>query len=128
MPVRTDAEHRALDERLDLITWGCALLVLAILFLIPGVGRLWQFLVPFGLVFIGMSAVRRVMMTRRDSAGLIAGSTSFGTGLLDLVGVDLQFFPLVPVILALVGAGLILHALLSQRLRVDPIRCTEGEN
>ncbi len=128
MPVRTDAEHRALDERLNLFTWGSALLVMAILFLIPGVDRLWHFLVPFGVVFISMSYLRRMMKTRRDTTGLIAGCTSLGTGLLDLVGVDLQFFPLVPIMLALVGISLILHALLCPRLRVDPDRNAEGED
>ena len=128
MPDRTDAEHRALDERLNIITWGCALVVVAIIFLIPGVGRLWHFLVPFGVVFAGMSAVRSAMKTRRDTAGLIVGSTSLGTGLLEMVGVDLRFFPLVPTILALVGVGLILNAVLNRRLRVDPERNSEEED
>ncbi|MFC1540245.1 hypothetical protein ACFL41_01995 [Gemmatimonadota bacterium] len=128
MPDRTDAEHRALDERLNIITWGCALLVMAILFLLPGVSRLWHFLVPVGIVFVGMSAVRKVMVTRRDLAAFIAGCTALGIGLLDLVGVDLQFFPLVPVILILVGVSLILSALLCPRLRTDPTRHAEGED
>ncbi len=126
MPAKNDAEHRALDERLNIITWGCALIVVAIVFLIPGVGRLWHFLMSFGLVFITMSIVRRKLKTRRDTAGLIVGITSFCTGLLDLVGIDLQFFPLVPVILAIVGVGLILNAVLSKRLRIDPDRPAEG--
>ncbi len=125
MPERTDAEHRALDERLNIITWGLALLVVAIVFMIPGTGRLWIFLVPFGIVFVGMSAVREMLKTRRDTAGLIVGGTTLVTGLIEMVGVDLRFFPLVPVVLALVGIGLILNALLNRRLRVDPGRSAE---
>ncbi len=125
MPAVTDAEHRALDERLDIITWGCALLVVAIMFLLPGAGRLWHFLMPFGLVFITMSVVRQKIKTRRDTTGLIVGIAFTGTGLLDLVGIDLQFFPLVPAILAIVGSGLIFNAVVSKRLRVDPDRPPE---
>ena len=125
MPAVTDAEHRALDERLDIITWGCALLVVAIVFLLPGAGRLWNFLVPFGLVFITVSVVRQKIRTRRDTAGLIVGIAATGIGLLDMVGIDLQFFPLVPAILAIVGSGLIINAIVSKRLRIDPDRPPE---
>jgi CHASE2 domain-containing sensor protein len=121
----TDAEHRALDERLDILGWAIALLVLAVMLYLPGVRALWQFLVPFGLVFIGMSVARRLIRTRRDPEGLILGIAALVIGLLDVVGIDLRFFPLVPTFLALVGVLLLANALLVKRLRKDPVRPSE---
>ena len=121
----TDAEHRALDERLDILGWAIALLVLAVMLDLPGVRALWQFLVPFGLVFIGMSVARRLIRTRRDPEGLILGIAALIIGLLDVVGIDLRFFPLVPTFLALVGVLLLANALLVKRVRKDTSRPSE---
>ncbi len=122
----TDAEHRALDERLDILSWGLALLVFAIILIIPGTNRLWHFLTPFGLVFIGMSVVRKLIPTRRDTEGLILGIAATVVGLIDLFGVNLSFFPLLPTVLAIVGIALIFNALVSNRVRRDPERGPEG--
>ncbi len=121
----TYAEHRALDERLDILGWAIALLVLAVLLYLPGVRTLWQFLVPFGLVFIGMSVARHLIKTRRDPEGLILGVAALVIGLLDVVGIDLRFFPLIPTFLALVGVLLLANALLVKRLRKDTTRPSE---
>jgi len=121
----TDAEHRALDERLDIMGWGFALLILAVLLLIPGVSRLWQFLLPIGLVFIAMSVVRKKLSTRRDTQGLILGVTAVCIGLLDLFGIDLRFFPFIPMAFAIVGIALIINAVWNVRLRRDPGRSSE---
>ena len=125
MHTRTDAEHRALDERLDILSWGLALLLVAIVLLIPNASRLWHFLVPFGVVFVAMSGVRRYIPTRKDTEGLILGCTALVIGLMDIVGVDLRFFPLLPTMLAVVGIALIVNALVSKRLRRDPNRPAE---
>jgi len=122
----TDAEHRALDERLDIMGWGIALIVIAVLLVVPGVSRLWQFLFPFGLVFVVMSVVRKKLRTRRDAEGLILGITAIFIGVLDLIGIDLRFFPLIPTAFAVVGIALIINAILSSRLRRDPTRPIEG--
>ena len=122
----TNGEHRALDERLDIIGWGVALIVVAIILYIPGVHSLWNYLIPFGLVFIGMSFLRRQLKTRKDAAGLILGLAAAFLGLLDLVGFDLRFFPLVPTVLVLIGILLIGSALISRRVRTDPTRPVEG--
>ena len=121
----TDAEHRALDERLDILSWGIALIVLAIVLYLPGVHALWNYLIPFGLVFIGMSVVRVIIKTRRDTEGLILGIAAMTIGLLDLFGLNLQFFPLIPTILVLVGILLAINALVSKRVRKDPTRPPE---
>ena len=121
----TDAEHRALDERLDIMGWGIALLILAVLLLIPGVSRLWQFLLSIGLVFIAMSVVRKKLSTRRDTEGLILGITAVCIGLLDLFGIDLRFFPFIPMAIAIVGIALIFNAVWNARLRRDPSRSSE---
>ena len=120
--MRTDAEHRALDERLDLLSWGLVLVVVALVLLIPGRHQLWYYLAPVGLVFIAMSAVRKFIPTRRDTAGLILGLVALFLGLLDMVGVDLQFFPLIPVLFAIVGIGLVVVAFFTRRIRSDPDR------
>ena len=122
----TDAEHRALDERLDVLSWGIALIVLAIILYLPGVHALWHYLVPFGIVFIGMSIVRVLIKTRRDTEGLILGLAAIFIGLLDIFGLDLRFFPLIPTILVLVGILLMINALVSKRVRKDPGRPPEG--
>ena len=121
----TDAEHRALDERLDIMGWGFALLILAVLLLIPGVSRLWQFLLSIGLVFIAMSVVRKKLSTRRDTEGLILGVTAVCICLLDLFGIDLRFFPFIPMAIAIVGIALIINAVWNARLRRDPSRSSE---
>jgi len=121
----TDAEHRALDERLDIMGWGVALIVIAVLLVVPGVSRLWQFLFTFGLVFIAMSVIRKKLRTRRDTEGLILGITAIFIGLLDLIGIDFRFFPLIPMAFAVVGIALIINAILSARLRRDPTRPLE---
>lgn len=125
MITRTDAEHRALDERLDILSWGLALLMVAIVLLIPGARRLWCFLIPFGIVFVAMSGVRKFINTRRDTEGLILGITAMLIGLLDIFGLDLRFFPLIPTMLAIVGIGLIINSVISKRLRQDPARPAE---
>jgi Na+/proline symporter len=122
----TNGEHRALDERLDIIGWGVALIVLAIILYLPGVHSLWHYLIPFGLVFIGMSFLRKQLNTRKDNAGLILGLATAFIGLLDMVGLDLRFFPLVPTVLVLIGILLIVSALISRRVRTDPSRPPEG--
>jgi len=122
----TDAEHRALDERLDIIAWGVGLVVVALVFFLPGTEQPWHFLIPFGLVFVSMSIVRRLIPTRRDTEGLILGVTVIAIGLLDLFGQNLEFFPLFPAVLVIVGISLIVHAVLSKRLRMDPERGPEG--
>ena len=121
----TNGEHRALDERLDIIGWGVALIVLAIILSIPGVHSLWHYLIPFGLVFIGMSFLRRLLNTRKDAAGFILGLAATFIGLVDLVGLDLRFFPLVPTVLVLIGILLIVSALITRRVRTDPTRPAE---
>lgn len=120
--MRTDAEHRALDERLDLLGWGLVLVVIAVILSIPGQHQLWYYLVSVGLVFIGMSAVRKLIPTRRDTAGLVLGIVALFVGLLDLAGVDLQFFPMMPVLFAAVGIGLVAVASFTKRIRNDPER------
>ena len=122
----TDAEHRALDERLDILSWGIALIVLAIVLSLPGTHSLWNYLIPFGLVFIAMSIVRRQIRTRRDTEGLILGITAVVLGFLDFIRVDLRFFPVVPTILIIVGLQLSVSAILSKRIRTDPSRPPEG--
>jgi uncharacterized membrane protein YhaH (DUF805 family) len=72
-----------------------------------------------------MSIARRLIRTRRDPEGLILGIAALVIGLLDVVGIDLRFFPLVPTFLALVGVLLLANALLVKRLRKDPARPSE---
>ena len=120
--VRTDAEHRALDERLTLLGWGLVLVILALMLLLPGVHALWWYLIPVGLILAGMSGVRRLLRTRRDTDGLVIGSVAVVVGLLSLTGIDLRFFPLVPVLFAAAGLALTVVALFSRRLRRDPTR------
>jgi hypothetical protein len=122
----TDAEHRALDEKLDILGWGVALIVLAIVLYIPGTGSLWHYLIPFGAVFVVMTGVRRLLATRRDTEGLILGGATMLVGVLDLIGFDFRFFPLIPTILVLVGILLIINAAMSKRIRTDPGRPAEG--
>jgi hypothetical protein len=123
--MRTDAEHRALDERLDILGWGIALIVLAVVLYLPGTRALWHYLVPFGLVFIAMTGVRKLLKTRRDTEGLILGGATLLVGVLDMMGVDFRFLPLVPTILVLVGGLLVINAVASKRLRLDPNRPPE---
>jgi hypothetical protein len=122
----TDAEHRALDERLDVLSWGIALIVLAIVLYLPGVHALWHYLIPFGIVFIGMTIVRLMIKTRRDTEGLILGIAAVFVGLLNLFGLDLRLFPLIPTILVLVGMLLTINAVASKRVRRDTGRPPEG--
>lgn len=121
----TDAEHRALDERLDIFSWGLALLIIAIIMVIPGISKLWHFLLPFSLIFVGMSVIRKKLKTRRDTEGLILGAAAGVIALLNIFGVDFTLFPLIPVVIAVVGVGLILNALMSARMRSDSRRQPE---
>jgi hypothetical protein len=107
--------------------WGIALIVIAVLLVVPGVSKLWQFLFPFGVVFVVMSVVRKKLRTRRDTEGLILGITALFIGVLDLIGIDLRFFPLIPTAFAVVGIALVVNAILSSRLRLDPTRPLEED-
>ena len=106
-PSSRDAD--GFDKRLDAVGWGLFLIMLGALWLVPK-DRLPEgsWLVGTGLILLGLSAARYFRGVPRRGVTVLLGILALLIGLSDMLGAKLPF---IPIVLILVGAGILLKPL-----------------
>jgi uncharacterized membrane protein len=66
-----------------------------------------SWLVGAGLILLGLNAARRIRGVKTSGFGIIVGLVAFAAGIGRIIGQDL---PVVPVLLIILGIGLVLRA------------------
>lgn len=101
-------DGRRLGRHLDEIAWACILVLTGGLWLVP---EAWApegtWLAGFGLVLIGLEAVRFLLWREARGFGLVIGSVASAAGIGRMLGYE---FRIVPVLLIALGAVMVLRA------------------
>lgn len=104
------SREETVGRRLDALGWGLFLVMIGGLWLVPeelGIPE-GTWLVGTGLIILGISAVRRFNDLRVSGFWLFLGFLALGSGLADILGLDLPVFP---ILLVIAGAGILLKPL-----------------
>lgn len=104
----TDAHQTA--KRLDQIGWGIFLMMIGIIWLVPGVPQ-GTWLIGTGILLLVVNAIRSYVGVDWSGIWVALGVLALATGLGDFIGVTL---PLFPMCLVLIGAMLILTPLFTR--------------
>lgn len=95
-------------KRLDEIAMALVLIMTGGLWLAPkATFPEGTWLAGLGLILLGLNAVRRIRGLKTSGFGIIVGLIAFGAGIGRIIGQEL---PLIPVLLIVLGAGLVLRA------------------
>jgi hypothetical protein len=110
-----DAQKTALNKRLEDTGWALFLIMVGILWLIPGEripDDTW--LIGAGLIMLGINGVRYIKGINMSGFTLVLGALALVAGLCGLAGVKL---PLFAILFILIGAIIILKPLLEKKRR-----------
>ena len=95
-------------QRLDEIAMALVLIMTGGLWLAPkGMFPEGTWLAGLGLILLGLNAARRIWGLKTSGFGIIVGLIALAAGIGRVVGQEL---PLIPILLLILGAGLILKA------------------
>jgi hypothetical protein len=95
-------------KRLDEIALALILIMTGALWLAPkAMFPEGTWLVGAGLILLGLNAVRRIRGVRASGFGIIVGLVALAAGIGRIIGQDL---PIVPILLIILGIGLVLRA------------------
>ena len=95
-------------KRLDEIALALALIMTGALWLAPkAIFPEGTWLVGVGLILLGLNAARRIGGVKTSGFGIIVGLIASAAGVGRIIGQDL---PLVPVLLIILGLGLVIRA------------------
>ena len=103
--LRTDddtLDGMGLGRRLDEIGWACLLVLTGGLWLVPDAGApegTW--LAGFGLVLIGLEAVRFLLRHEARGFGLVIGAVASAAGIGRMLGYEFRIVPVLLIALAL---------------------------
>lgn len=113
-----DSDKRALDRRLEGISWALFLIMLGGLALIPNVpGGVW--LIGVGLIMLGLNVARYLNGIRMRSFTSMLGALALVLGVAELIGLD---WPVLPILLILIGAGIIFDVIVRGTARPSASR------
>jgi hypothetical protein len=99
---------RRQGKRLDEIAFALILIMTGALWLAPkAMFPEGTWLVAAGLIILGLNAVRRFLGIKTSGFGIIVGLFACAAGIGRIVG---QGLPLVPILLIVLGAGLVIRA------------------
>ncbi len=99
---------RRLGQRLDEIATALALIMTGGLWLAPkAMFPEGTWLAGLGLILLGLNAARRIRGLKTSGFGIIVGLIAFAAGIGRIIGQEL---PLIPILLIILGAGLVLRA------------------
>jgi hypothetical protein len=99
---------RRQGKRLDEIAFALILIMTGGLWLAPkGMFPEGAWLVAAGLIILGLNATRRFLGIKTSGFGIIVGLFACAAGIGRIVGQEL---PLVPILLIVLGAGLVVRA------------------
>ena len=108
-----DPTKAALERRLDVVAWALFFIMLGILgFVPPEVAPKSLWLVGAGLILLGVSAVRYATGLRLSAFVLVLGVIALVIGGSEALGFGL---PVLPIILLIIGLGLLAGALFERR-------------
>jgi hypothetical protein len=95
-------------QRLDEIAMALVFIMTGGLWLAPkAMFPEGSWLVGAGLILLGLNAARRIRGVKTSGFGIIVGLVAFAAGIGRIIGQDL---PVVPVLLIILGIGLVLRA------------------
>ena len=95
-------------QRLDEIAMALVLIMTGGLWLAPkAMFPEGTWLAGLGLILLGLNAARRIRGLKTSGFGIIVGLIAFAAGIGRIIGQEL---PLIPILLIILGAGLILRA------------------
>ena len=106
-----DSDVAGTAKRLDQIGWGIFLVMIGIIWLVPGVPQ-GTWLIGTGVLLLVLNAIRFRLGIPWSGVSVSLGVLALVAGLGDFTGINL---PLFPMCLVIVGATLILKPLVSQR-------------
>lgn len=106
-----DSDVAGTAKRLDQIGWGIFLVMIGIIWLVPGVPQ-GTWLIGTGILLLVLNAIRSRLAIPWSGVSVSLGVLALVAGLGDFTGINL---PLFPMCLVIVGATLILKPLVSQR-------------
>jgi hypothetical protein len=99
-------------QRLDEIAMALVLIMTGGLWLAPrAMFPEGTWLAGSGLILLGLNAARRIRGLKASGFGIIVGLIAFAAGVGRIIGQEL---PLIPILLIILGAGLILRAAASK--------------
>jgi hypothetical protein len=102
------AGDRRHGQRLDEIALALVLIMTGGLWLAPkGMFPEGTWLAGLGLILLGLNAARRIRGLKTSGFGIIVGLIALAAGIGRIVGQEL---PLIPILLLILGAGLVLKA------------------
>jgi hypothetical protein len=107
----TDTDMGSTARRLDQIGWGIFLVMIGVIWLVPGVPQ-GTWLIGTGILLLGLNAIRSRLGIHWSGVSVALGVLTLAAGLGDFTGIKL---PLFPICLVIIGATLILKPLVSQR-------------
>ena len=107
----TDTNISATAKRLDQIGWGIFLVMIGIIWLVPGVPH-GTWLIGTGILLLALNAVRSRLGIPWSGVSLALGVLALAAGVGDFTGIDL---PLFPICLVIIGAAMILKPMISPR-------------
>ncbi len=100
--------NRRHGQRLDEIAMALVLIMTGGLWLAPkAMFPEGTWLAGLGLILLGLNAARRIRGLKTSGFGIIVGLIAFGAGIGRIIGQEL---PLIPILLIILGAGLVLRA------------------
>ncbi len=101
MTTQSDAQV-AMDKRLDAIGWGLFLMMIGGLWLLPE-GMLPEsvWLIGMGLIILGLNVVRYFQGIKISGFWTIVAVLAFGSGISDMLGVELPVFPIVLIVIGI---------------------------
>ena len=100
-----DCRH---GQRLDEIAMALVMIMTGGLWLAPkAMFPEGTWLAGLGLILLGLNATRRIRGLKTSGFGIIVGLIAFAAGIGRIIGQEL---PLIPILLIILGAGLILRA------------------
>lgn len=110
-----DEQESALDKRLDSIGWALFLIMIGGLWLAPkGSIPEGTWLIGTAVIILGMSWVRYLNGITISKFWFVLGILALGSGLSDLLAVDLPVFP---ILLIIVGASILLKPVFEGKQR-----------
>ncbi len=99
---------RRQGRRLDEIAMALVLIMTGGLWLAPkAMFPEGTWLAGLGLILLGLNAARRIRGLKTSGFGIIVGLIAFAAGIGRIIGQEL---PLIPILLIVLGAGLVLRA------------------
>jgi len=106
-----DSQRKALNKRLESISWALFIIMIGSIWLVPKVPEgIW--LIGTGLIMLGLNGARYLNGIKMSGFTIVLGILALAFGMSDFLHVDL---PLIPILLILIGAHIIIKPLIEKK-------------